>query len=411
MRVGESGEVQLNEWLAGSAPADDSGAQTQSRFRYQHECTARSCVGMLLPDRPVASVLCEEHEDFIVIYTDDRVELVSVKHREASRGPWSFAALCSDGGVKHLYERWLETGRCALCRVMTNAGLRTGPLEAQQLVDACHSRDRETIEPFLAKLAIALDSEERERMREFALVLSVEAGLPSRQHIAAVNVSSFYCPALEELKLLQALAEPYYERVLALIARANRDQIGERLDLREALLDPGRFDETAARDRRIKRRTITREDMFDALHPLTQPKPTLASSDPDAPPPPPPSRLQRKLIAGGLGPTTVATAVQLRARWYAFESARHADVPGGDPAFEALRLCVAELASQSESRAGSSTPYGKTMHLDLIETVTTNALPAGVPFALDDQLLQGLVFQLTDECKVWFSPEFEMGET
>ncbi len=404
------GEVQPPNWLAGSEPAEDSGAQTQSRFRYQHECTARSCVGMLLHDKRVASVVCEEHEDFIVIYTDGRIELVSVKHREVSRGPWSHAALCSEGGVKHLYERWLETGRRALCRVMTNAGLKTGALEAQQLVDACQSRESERIEPFLAKLATALGSEDRERVREFALVLSVEAGLPSREHIAAVNVSGFYWPVLEELNLVQALAEPYYECVLALIARANRDQIGERLDLREALLDPGRFDEAVARDRRIKRRTITSEAMSDALHPLTQPESSLVPSDPDAPPPPPPSRLQRKLLAGELGPTTIASAVQLRARWYAFESARRANVPGGDPAFEELRLRVAQLASASESRVSSSVPYGKAMHLNLIETVTTDRLPAGVPFALDDQLLQGLIFQLTDECKVWFSEAFELRE-
>jgi hypothetical protein len=403
-------EVQPPEWLSGSEPAEDSGAQTQSRFRYQHECTARSCVDMLLPDNRVASVVCEEHEDFIVIYADGRIELVSVKHREVSRGPWSYAALCSEGGVKHLYERWLKTGRRALCRVMTNAGLKTGALEAQQLVDACQSRESERIEPFLAKLAVALGCEDHERVREFTLVLSVEAGLPSREHIGAVNISDMYWPALQELSLVQALADPYYKRVLDLIARANRDQIGERLDLREALLDPGRFDEAAARDRRIKRRTITREDMFDALHPLTQPEPSLVPVNRHAPPPPPPSRLQRKLLAGELGPTMIASAVQLRAQWYAFESTRRANVPGGDPAFEALRLRVAQLASASESRVSSSAPYGKTMHLDLIETVTTDRLPAGVPFALDDQLLQGLVFQLTDECKVWFSEAFELGE-
>lgn len=405
-----SEEVRPPEWIARSEPAEDAGAQTQSRFRYQHECTARSCVGMLLPDNRVASVVCEEHEDFIVIYTDGRVELVSVKHREASRGPWSYAALCSDGGLKHLFERWLKTGRRALCRVMTNAGLKAGALEAQQLVDACQSRESERIEPFLAKLATALGSADCDRVREFALVLSIEAGLPSREHIAAVNINAFYWPALKELNLVQTLADPYYEQVLALIARANRDQIGERLDLREALLDPGRFDEAAARDRRIKRRTITREAMFDALHPLTQPELSLVPRDPDAPPPPLPSRLQRKLLDGKLGPTAIASAVQLRAQWYAFESTRRANVPGGDPAFEALRLRVAQLASASESRVSCTAPYGKAMHLDLIETVTTDHLPAGVPFALDDQLLQGLVFQLTDECKVWFSETFDLGK-
>jgi Cap4 dsDNA endonuclease len=404
----EPDQVGPSEWLGEHEPPEDSGAQTQSRFRFQHECTARSCVGMLVLDG-VASVVCEEHEDFIVIYADGVVELVSVKHREESKGPWTFATLCSEGGVRHLYDRWLATGRRARCRVMTNAGVKPGELEAREFIAACQSRQAEQIEPYIEKLDTVLGSQDRDRVREFALVLSIESALPGRPHIAAVNVRDFYWPALEELGLVYDVVEPYYDRVLDLIARANRDQIGERLDLRDALLDPGRFDEAAATDRRIKRRTISRDDMFDAMQPLTQPARSFVAPDPGAPPPPPPSRMQRKLAAGELGPTMIETAVQLRAQWYAFESARRANVPGGDPAFEALRLRVAALAGESESRMNSSEPYGKAMHLDLLKTVVTGRLPADVPFALDDQLLQGLVFQLTDECKVWFSETFDVG--
>jgi hypothetical protein len=364
---------------------------------------------MLLEDS-VTGVVCEEHEDFVVIYAAGRAELVSVKHREPSKGPWSFTALCNEGGVGHLYGRWLATGRRNLCRVMTNAGLKTGATEAKEFIDACHSRDEEQIEPFLAKLSEAVGQPERQSVLEFALSLSIESALPSRAHMAAVNLRELYAPALVELGVVEALAEPYYDGVVDVIGRANRDRIGERIEIPAALLDPSRFDEAAARDRRIKRRAITRADMFDALQPLLQPEQRALVPDPNAAPPPPPSRLQRKLTAGEVGPTTIGTAVVLRAQWYAFESGRRANVPGGDPAFETVRLRVAELASASESRVGSSAPYGKAMHLDLIETVTTDALPTGVPFALNDQLLQGLVFQLTDECKVWFSEAFDVGE-
>ena len=212
---------------------------------------ARSCVGMLVLDR-VASVVCEEHEDFVVIYADGAVELVSVKHRENSKGPWTFATLCSEGGVRHLYGRWLATGRSARCRVMTNAGVKPGKLEASEFIAACQSRQAAQVEPYLEKLQTALGSQDRNRVREFALVLSVESALPGRPHIAAVNLREFYWPALEELGLVYDFVEPYYDRVLDLIARANRDQVGERLDLRDALLDPGRFDEAATTDRRIK---------------------------------------------------------------------------------------------------------------------------------------------------------------
>ncbi len=103
----EPDRVGPSAWLGEHEPPEDSGAQTQSRFRFQHECTARSCVGMLVLDR-VASVVCEEHEDFVVIYADGAVELVSVKHRENSKGPWTFArsarkvvsGICTAAGLR-----------------------------------------------------------------------------------------------------------------------------------------------------------------------------------------------------------------------------------------------------------------------------------------------------------------------
>jgi hypothetical protein len=409
MGAGSDGPDGL-EWLAEHGPPDDAGAETQSRFRFQHECTARSCIAMLL-DGGVVSVVCEEHEDFVVIYADRTFELVSVKHRENSQGPWNFASLCANGGVKHLYDRWLATGRRARCRVMTNAGLKPGSLEAGGFVRACQSREASRIVPFSSKLAKALGTTNRERASEFAVALSVESDLPDRRHIAAVNLRDLFWPALESLGVAHALAELCYEGVLTVIASANRDQVGERVDLRAALLDPARFDATSQADRRIRRRTITREAVLDVLQQQARPEASLVPSGPDATPAPPPSRLQRKLDAGGLGPTVIETAVQLRGSWYAFESARRASVPGGDPAFEELRLRVQELAGLSESRMDRSAPYGPAMHLDLRQTVTAQHLAGNLPFALDDQLLQGLVFQLTDECKVWFSDAFELGET
>jgi Cap4 dsDNA endonuclease len=402
-------EIEPAEWLARHSPSDDAGTGTQSRFRFQHECTARSCIAMLVDDS-VVSVVCEEHEDFVVIYADQAFELVSVKHRENSQGPWTFGSLCTDGGVKHLYGRWLATGCRARCRVMTNAGLKPGTLEAGPFVRACHSRDPSRIVPFSVKLAEALGTADYERAGEFAVALSVESDLPDRRHIAAVNVRDFFWPVLEPLGVIYSLAEPCYQGVLSVIATANRDQVGERVDLYAALLDPGRFDEATQADRRIRRRTITRHAILDTLQQQARPEASLVPPGQDATPAPSPSRLQRKLDAGGLGPTVVNAAIQLRASWYAFESARRASVPGGDPAFEELRLRVQELAGLSESRMDRSAPYGAALHLDLRETVTPAHLPTKVPFALDDQLLQGLVFQLTDECKVWFSEVFELGE-
>jgi hypothetical protein len=76
------GDISL---LAENSSPEDAGAETQSRFRYQHECTVRSCIPLLLAKK-VTAVVCEEHEDFVVFYEDALPELVSVKHREVSQG-------------------------------------------------------------------------------------------------------------------------------------------------------------------------------------------------------------------------------------------------------------------------------------------------------------------------------------
>jgi hypothetical protein len=38
---------------------------------------------------------------------DGCLDLASVKHRGRNRGTWSIAGLCDDGGLTHLFDRWL----------------------------------------------------------------------------------------------------------------------------------------------------------------------------------------------------------------------------------------------------------------------------------------------------------------
>jgi hypothetical protein len=391
-------------WLAEQVAPEDSGAQTQSRYRFQHECTARLCIPMIVR-AGVLAVVCEEQEDFVVFYERDPPDLVSVKHRDGASGAWSFGALCGDGGVKHLYDRWLATGQKASCRMMTNAALSTGENGARSFADACHSRSIARVQPWIARLAAQLDASDHARVQEFALMLSIAAGLPSRDHIGAVNLRELVTPALKKLDLDVASAEHVYERIVAAVAKANRDAVGDQGDLLDVIADPAHLETAAANNRRLARRTITREIVATLLLP-----PELAAANLVVPSddPPAPSRLQRKLVRGGLGPTVIDTAVRLRASWYGFESARRTSVPGGDPAFDDLRLRIQELVGLSESRMDRTVPYGPAMHLDVRETVTATGVANKLPFPLDDQLLQGLVFQLTDECKVWWSARFDV---
>lgn len=402
----DRGDRPETAWLLQRPAPDDAGAQTQSSFRFQHECTARACAPLLVRER-VTFVICEEHEDFIVFLEDSAPELVSVKHRDASRGAWTFDSLLTDGGVAHLFERWLATGQRARCRLMTNGALRSGDGQARVFASACHSRDPTQVRPWARKLVAKLKLKRRDAedvVTRFAIVLSIEADLPSRSYIGAVNLRELIVPAMERAGLQPDGAEDCYERLLAAIARCNRDAVGDRVDMLEIVADPDRMSAEIVANRRLARRTIDRDTAASLLLAPSRSTAPRLSVDADAPAA---SRLQAKLRQGGLGPTAIAAAVRLRAAWYAYEKTRRLSVPGGDAAFDDLRVRVQELAGLSESRQDRTAIYGTFMHLDVRQTVTVDALGSSPPFHVDDQLLQGLVFQLTDECFIWWSERFD----
>ena len=231
---------------------------------------------------------------------------------------------------------------------MTNGSLKTGTGQARPLADACHSRDADRIEPWVTKVAKQLEAES-EDIREFLMVLSIEAGLPGKDHLGWVDITELVVPACETLKLDPSLAQGCYQRIVAAIARANRDAVGDPIDLLEVVGDPNRLDEEATHDRRLRRRRLDRDLIASLIFPpvTSVAQLGLGADNLDAPAA---SRLRQKLEAGGLGPTVVDTAVELRASWYGFESSRRNDLPGGDPFFDDLRLRVRELAGLSESR-------------------------------------------------------------
>ncbi|MFF5080387.1 hypothetical protein ACFY36_25325 [Actinoplanes sp. NPDC000266] len=93
-------------------------------------------------------VVCEHHEDWVALRGDD-AELVSAKHPGLPFGAYStLNSLADDGGVAHLFNRWLTMGEKPTCRLVTTAGA-SGP--AQKLVEiAVTARQRRLDgEPFV----------------------------------------------------------------------------------------------------------------------------------------------------------------------------------------------------------------------------------------------------------------------
>jgi Cap4 dsDNA endonuclease len=446
----EAALLQLGE------PPDDAGATTQSRYRYQWECTAATCIAMLASEDIVA-VICEWHEDYIICYTHGRRELVSVKHREPDRGPWNLSQLCDTGGLEHLFGRWQSDDQ-ATCRISTNAGLKPGAAEARDLADAC-SRARAgdvaaqtRLDDFAVIVATSVDNiRQRARssavggrrrsagrasapavaeqlelpivqsdaaaalkseVRRFLSQLQIEYGLPGRSYIHAHNIVEVLKPTLIALGRDGARAEIYYENIVTLIARANTDNDGLPQSAIGYLADPERL----ARDHVLRdiigRRTISRPDVLQCLvseddegmrlttSPIAEESGIVVSE--------PTSRLAQKLRAGGLGPTAIRSAMRLRGTWLTAWAELRTGLPGDAAELADMKTRVLHLASAVEAEVRTEGTYGVAMNNRLSDVLRPSALGRQMPMSLDPLHILGLAYELCDECQIWFSDPFNL---
>jgi hypothetical protein len=282
---------------------------------------------------------------------------------------------------------------------MTNHRLRPGEADAGGFMEACHSgpaaKLREWAQRLADPLALPLDD-----AVAFLGQMRFETGLPSRDHIADIYCVNNLRPLMRRLGLGVEAEKVVYDRLLQQIARCSTDRTRTPEAVLEATLAEDGHTALAVLHRRVAQRTITAEDVTGCLRglPSTSVLMTQAEDLPEA------TRLVRKLEAGSLGPTTIRSAQRLRAAWYDIE-ARWRGLPGGGGEFTDLRLRAQALAAEVESEVATSAPYGRRMHGRLAQRLAAGELTAATPLAVDQHTLLGLVFQLTDECEVWWSPQ------
>ena len=396
-----SADLLVGEVL-GVTPADDSGAATQARFRFQHDCTARLVFAMLAApevteeSNAIVLVVCEEHEDAIVVYEGGVVELVSVRHYDDH----TLALADLRDAVVGLFRRWQSTGRTARCRLMTNGKPATGAKKAGGLISACHKQKPEQWVDDVKDWTGSTDAGEVTR---FLCGFSVDEPTGSREVIAAINIQRIARPALASTGL-DLDVDLAYQRVIDLIGRCNRSEPMDDTAMLRYLADPDRATPQARAKERLGRRAIDRERLIEALLDPVVPEPHLQLSF-DHVPASDGSTLERKLQLGGFGPNTITAAQMLRANWEALETRWRVDVPGGDPAFADLRVRAVAAAAKAERHAAGDGPYGLAMHNELERAFTVDGLGHRPAFTLDDDLLLGLVYELTDECRIWWSPK------
>ncbi|GAA3250739.1 dsDNA nuclease domain-containing protein [Dactylosporangium siamense] len=281
----------------GVVAGEDSGADTQDRYAWQHHCTAVDCAEMFRSGR-AQLVVTEIHEDYVVVFVDGRTEFVSCKHREQSQGPWDLISLCNEGGLAHLFDRFVRFPELAL-RLMTNASLKPGALEAAGVWAACmraadgelftdstltacrdalargllaarHTRTFEGI-PVTPRpgrggrtARLAIPDGFLPLVERFMRVLMIRADLPQRQYIGPVHVSKVMRSALEALGYDGDAAQLCYDRLVDLVALRN---IGQPLtnDYAGWLTSRSTGTTSGAQAALVEARTIRRDDVTELI--------------------------------------------------------------------------------------------------------------------------------------------------
>ncbi|MFD8652324.1 dsDNA nuclease domain-containing protein [Streptomyces mirabilis] len=423
------------------APEEDSGSDTLGRYRYQAEVAARDCLAMLTQDA-IDFVVCEWHEDFVVAWTDGSVELVSVKHREGTQGPWTLAELCKSGGLTHLFDRWCacECAANVRLRLATNAALKPGKDNAGVLARMCGPEPEFTAgltsmaeevarqmlkvrwkQPYpnvpestqVRRLAdIQIPAGFVDKVVRFLTVLEISCKPPHRENITDVNIQRLLVPAVEQLQLAHVDLENTYRAIVDRIERANRDE-SDRGQLAVYIADPSRVRHSTQMQQRIGRRRITREIIRQEIVNTSAQLPTFPRGQ-EPVVAPGGAKLRRKLRRGRVPSDEAAFAERLRSAWYTTWSERRSGLAGDETDLLNLSMDVLEMAfacrRHVRAQAAEGSEFGIKMNDLLAERLKVDALPSPPPFQLNNLHLRGLAYQLCDECLFFFSEPFDADE-
>lgn len=391
-------------------PPDDIGALTAAWYRFQAELTSQACLAMLAGEG-IEQIICEWHEDYVVVYRDDRSELVSVKHQEIGQQPWTIKRLCDQGGLAHLFDRWLAAGGRARCRLQTNSGMRPGVNEPAGLKDCCATGDPTELARWAQRLRPELVKESHGDIDDATIVafltdLRIDDGQPGREHVGALNLQKVVPPTLERIGRPANDAVPVYEAIVAEVEAATR--LVGREDVLAQLADPTRFDIASEQSQRVAAKTLDRARLLGAVQrgPIGRTQLAISRSDNRD------TVLVQKLKAGALGPTGINNARNLFQNWQGHVATWRADVPRAPAEFGDVQARVLIVAHAAENQVRTPLAnYGPAMYDTLWESLEASGIEIpGVP-APDPALLMGCVMDLTEACEIWWSDPFELEPT
>ena len=414
-------------------PDEDSGAQTLDRYIWQSSMAVVDLFAVavstwLAEPQTSFAILCERHEDYVVI-EQDRVTLVSVKHRDRTQGGWTLTQVLNEGGVAHLFDRWQELDETYACKLVTCVGMSSGdhakfaqlvgdlPRRAGELSGAEQTLLRTVAKKLLAKYAKTTAVTRGWRTADtadptdlfiakcaaFLSVLTLEMDRSDREDLAYSAVPRYAVPFTDALEIDSAHADAIWARCEEQITRRMRGRGPLPHGGLQQAIDHYRG-VTLNSEEGVLGRILSSSDLREVVDICV----ALGLEPTSVPEQPAPTILTTKLINGGLTMTTASLAEQHAQQWREYEAAVQSGGPGAYTQLASLRRWVhARAGGASEGAAPNGTVDGRAMWEDLPRQLGQIPEELNSPM-LNEELLIGAACVLASECKVWFSPIFDL---
>lgn len=404
----------------------DPGADVFRRYRYQATYAAIIALGMLKSHPDILEVFAEHHDDILLKLQSGRFNAVQVK----TQGPGGTPFKASDDEIKTALGKFIshervfgdafehytivtnhqffrEDNKASLYFLIEKAKEAKGPEPADMdnrlsgFINSLlrtHNRDRDET-----------DRATRTHILTVIRKLCLDDSLPKLEGIhhslreAIVNIEGRYRTATyaDLERAAQALAYAAYLKSSLPSDGASHLYLSYAIDPR-----------TAERDAIIDQKRIMKEQVAELLAKEIAARATLTAADPIDPKilPKDLSRAEKKMTAGGISATTVAasrdwraSAEYLQRQW----AMKYEDGPAIER-YNHIAVAVQTACAEAHEATRSESPQGPPM-LDMLKTVLRRKRIEGTNFFdCEEEHLLGHAIIRSGQCKVWWSPEFDV---
>ncbi len=381
-------------------------------------------------------VLCERHEDWVMLRGAD-AELVSAKHWGLSFGAYTtLNSLAVDGGVGHLYGRWLAMQEKPTCRLVTTAGLGDGhpkqfdalakklrgrrlagqeliwPAESEELLTAfgkallkhCDGLAKQWGADASGQGGTVPGPEHRQQMARFLSMFTYQASL-AKEYVAFAAPTMYVRPVLDRLRSAVP-AESVWQAVVSLfrarMRAAGPTSVG---GLPAVLVAPvgASVPSAAELEQQLASRVVTLGDIDVAIRTaIAFPAgfarlPRMVRT----------SRLAIKMEVGGCSDNAVERAEQLRMDYQDLWRERAASDPLARVEQMRLRRALLRISDAATSQVKTAiSGWGADLWRELEAQLEQQA--GALPGDMDVDLALGGLCDLSNQCKVWFSDSFDI---